>query len=246
MKSPIEEISHLLAMAENSDKEGEIDVAMRRAQKLSTRYGIDLEMARRHRGEQEVAKPIVRQVELGKKGDRGAGSYSMLLGAICRANEIRVLYYGNSKIEMFGFSDEIEYAEMVYAVVAPQMVAECNAYIKSGDWKGKAENISDARRSFYYGFTSKIEQRLAQARIEAEGEAEEEYAEKGQSAALVISDRKEATESVYKEKMVAEGATIRKWNTGKSRASKSRGSLKGSNARLGIHDEVSSRGKIEA
>ena len=239
-KNVVETISRLLAIAEDDNAtKAERESAAARAQILSTRHSIDLDMARKHSQDKEkVQVPIVRQVEVGRKGDRGSGAYSTLLASICRPNGIRVVYNGDSHVTMYGFEDSIDMAELLYGVLAPQMVSECREYIKTGEWKTKAKSIGDARRSFYAGFCAHIEERLDAARQEAEDDAEEEYQAQGQSTALVLRTRKEKVEELYVDEN--DNLPDRQWDSGSSRSARLKGRKKAANARIGNEKEIAS------
>lgn len=239
-------IAAILNQAENTDVEAEKDTFFSAAQSMATKHGIDLAIARQFTKYGEKAKQNevqVIRVEIGEKGDRGAGTYSDLMIGIIDANEIMWLRANdNSWVELYGMKFDIEYAKDLYAVLLTQMVIECRIFLDSDEWKLDGTTRSDARISFCYGFTTHIKQRLTNTRLEAERSAQNQHVDDGVSVALVLSDQRKEIRSTYYSKR--SGLRTYYGNSGSNRAGHRSGHQSAANANLHSHNEISSRKSI--
>lgn len=145
----------------------------------------------------EVERPVSRKIEVGQSGKRAAGAFSDLLGSIARSNDLRCVYYGNSHVELFGFSSDIDLTITLYMSIVTDMVRDCERYIETGEWRSHGLTIQKARKSWYAGYINRIGERIRMANCEAQREADEEY--KGQGT-LVLADRKKEVNKYYHEK----------------------------------------------
>lgn len=237
-------IALILNKAENTDNEDERDTFFVAAQKMATRAEIDLDVLRYENREEENKKHNkveIRRVEMGQKGDRGAGAYSDLYVEIARVNEIRCIW-NNSEVDAYGFPFDLDHTEALFNVVVGQMVADCIKYLDSDEWRGYAKNKNDARKSFYEGYRNRIVLRLKKAKKEAEADAEEEYAEKGVSTSLVLADKKRKVESVYWKDAYKYGYNRKARGT--SAEARRAGDQAGKSARISSSSEISGRGQI--
>ena len=191
-------IRQLLKHAEGTEYEEERDAYISRAQRLASRYSIDMELILSHaegakREELERRNhPAKRYHEMGSKGDRGAGVYSELFAAIGRPNDVKC-WRSNAHVEAFGMSIDLDYVESLFALLLPQMVGECEDYLDQGEWRGTGVTKNEARKSFCAGFIERVEVRLRNARDEAIAEANQ--ADSG--TALVVKDKRRKVDNFY-------------------------------------------------
>lgn len=195
------QISQILSIAENTNHEGEREVAFQRASRMAAKYEIDLNVLRMQNKEKgEVERPTFKKFEVGEYRKRGGGAYSSLYLSIAHAHDLRAMMYGTSHIELYGYQSDIDMVEMIYMTIVVSMVTECIEYLEDEEWRSLGVNKNDARKSFYAGYIKRIGERLRAGRQEAEEEAEKEYAAQGISTALVIADRRKDINKLYYEK----------------------------------------------
>jgi len=240
----IEKIAAILNKAENTDNEAERDTFMQAAQMMSSKYAIDLEVARRHtKGKQEsVENQIVTvQVDTGRKGEKYAyrRQYADLMIAMAEANVLPWLVSNQGfYVKVIGPKFEVEQLEKLYAVLLTHMVADLTAYLNGDTWQEKIADRDTARASFVAGFCQHIKDRLIDARLDAERQANDEY---GSEAALVISDKRQETWSAYQR---PRGWGYTPGRGGNNRAGREAGRKSASNANLHNRDAVGARGRI--
>jgi hypothetical protein len=150
---------------------------MSQIQRISTTYQIDQHAARLSGlASTRQEEPTTKRVILGEPKARGLKARVALMIAITGQNDIRVTIAHNSTfINLCGFPKDIETCESIYNSLTSQMIDAANTAIKKGDHKLERDfrtktGYVDARvyRShFYAGFTSRIQRRLSDARIEA-------------------------------------------------------------------------------
>lgn len=189
-------IAKLLLKAERTTNEHEADAYMAAAQRLSTEYQIDMELARlAHGGAQAKPVPVIRKITLGEEGKRGLFTYVKLFSAIATPNSVKIDIARNSTyVIAYGFDTDIDTVEMLYNSLLTQMVAASAAYIRSGafrdektegwttekhysEWSGrwvkqtvwgvKKVSALTARLSFQEAFARRIGVRLAEAKAQA-------------------------------------------------------------------------------
>lgn len=239
-------IAAILNKAENTDNEAEKDTYFSAAQNMATKHGIDLAIARQHTRSGEKSKQNevqVARIEIGRKGDRGSGTYSDLLISIADANEILwVRDLGNTWVELYGMKFDIEYAQNLYAVLLVQMVTECNEFLTEGTWREHGDSRMDAKISFCSAFMGQIKHRLTQARLDAEREAQSKHTDDGVSVALVLADQRREIRGKYYEKR--RGIGTYRLPSGRNHAGHRKGHEAGNNANLHNRDEIDSRKSI--
>lgn len=226
-----QKIHQLLKHAEGTPYDEERDAYIARAQKLASRYSIDMELilARAEGAEKErlerVNQPAKRVYEMGSKGDRGAGTYSALFMHIARPNDVRT-WKTNSQVDAFGMSVDLDYVESLFALLLPQMIAEGEDFIDSGAWRDeKGVTRASARKSFAFGFMERVEMRLSAARDEAMREAQ--AADSG--TALVVRDKRKKVNDLYNSNVKSHRYWHRQ-DRGNSRSARRAGNVSGSNA----------------
>ena len=133
----LEKIAALLSRAENSDSEHEAELAMKKAQELSTLYSIDLAKARLvNQNKAASATPVRKTINVGTPGQRGLRTFTDLLLGICAANDVKVLISRDATtVYAHGFAEDIEATEALFASLSVQMVSASEAFKKTGEWK---------------------------------------------------------------------------------------------------------------
>lgn len=226
-------IGALLLKAEATDNEHEADAYMAAAQRLSTQYQIDMEVARlAHGSRQAPPTPVIRRIVIGEAGKRGLFTYVKLFSSIARPNGVKVDIAQNSTyVIAYGFDTDVDTVEMLYNSLLTQMVTASAAYIRSGqfreekiegwviekhwsEWSGrwvkqpvwgvKKITALTARLSFQEAFARRIGQRLIEAKREAVEQAPVQAS--GQSAELVLVGREVAVAEHYKANSRARGS----------------------------------------
>jgi len=139
MADMLERIGNLLRKAERTDSEAERDALLDKAQQLSTTYSIDMAMARKATLDKEKRQvPITKRIPIGQRGKVGLGTYVELMMAIGHANNVRFDIARNSVcVWAYGFAQDIEVTEAIYATVLPQMVRESDAYMRKGEYRSE-------------------------------------------------------------------------------------------------------------
>jgi uncharacterized protein DUF2786 len=192
-------IAKLLRHAEKAATEAERDLYLSRAQTLSTRYQIDLEVAKAHQ-QLRIPKLTQKRIRIGERGKRGLSTFVNLFGEIARANDVQYNVGGNGvSVIPFGYDTDIEIVEALHGHMVVQMVQESDAFIRSGkhredvvyrssrevynrstgEWEyrsGGYRPISGvtARINFQEAFGDAVGRRLRQARKEAIAQAQAE------------------------------------------------------------------------
>lgn len=191
-------IAALLRKAEGTDNEHEADAYLQAAQRLATLSAVDLAVARAHTQRKESrVRPTQRTITIGESGKRGLRTYVQLFLAIGRANSLMCdIARDSTRVYAYGFANDIDMVEAMYASLVVQMVRASDAYIKSGDYSrellikpikvpgdggrrgrdgyqlvAKPVHPTTARISFQEAFAYRIGQRLQAARAEAEASA---------------------------------------------------------------------------
>lgn len=263
MSDLMDKIGALLLKAERSDNEHERDAFLSKAQQLATLASVDLEAARlRQTNKEKRETPTSRTVRLFDAGDRSKTKayFVWLIVEIGRTQDVRTAISHNSNVVyLYGYPSDIDVTEALYASLSQQMVAECEAWLKTGEYKQekmayerKVENTDlfrwnkydtetvikpvdgrTARRSFYQGFRNKIVDRLNEAKREAVAAAPAaDINGESVSAELVLVSKAETVEEYYRKTSNARGS-YRGSGYGGSSTGKSAGSAAGARARMG-------------
>jgi len=161
-------IGKMLRHAERASTEAERDAFFAKAQELASIHSIELAVARAaHEAGEASPTPTFEPVRLGHRGGQSNVRYIDLMLAIARANDLRCTIRGdNTGVTLYGFQGDIDATKALYVSLVVQMVADADAYIRSG--AHRPVHGRTARAAFYAGWTSRIEHRLQQARWAAE------------------------------------------------------------------------------
>ena len=184
-----------LALAEGAATEAEADTAMRTAQRLATRYSIDLATARSHQARsQRRTAPTHRTITLGEERKRGLRTYVNLFLAIASANDVEVnIAHNSTYVVVFGFEEDIALAEALYSSLVVQMVQASDLYLRAGTyrdelverqvwrtaprgrryraWDLAPVTATTARINFQQAFAERVGLRLRDAQEQAKAEA---------------------------------------------------------------------------
>lgn len=114
--------------------------------------------------------PTFESVRLGHRGQQSNVRYIELMLAITHANDLRCSIRGdNTGVTLYGFHGDIDVAKALYVSLVVQMVADADAYIRSG--AHRPVHGRTARAAFYAGWTARIEHRLQRAQWAAQASA---------------------------------------------------------------------------
>lgn len=252
-------IGALLRQAEGTDNEHEAQAFTEAAQRLATAASIDLAVARAHeRGTARAQDtPTQRTVRIGDPGKRGLRTYVELFSAIARSNDVRCDVAANSTfVFAYGFAEDIDACEALYASLVVQMVRASDSYIKSGAYRretverqvvdrrtgrswleSKPVAAVTARINFQTAFASRIGVRLSEARTETT--AQRTRADAGAGTALALRDKELELADFYRASSTARG----RWrgagaSAGYSDGARRAGDRAGRAARLGNHSAL--------
>lgn len=144
MSATLDRIAKLLNQAENASTEAEAAVFMAKAQQLATINSIDLARARHITKSKEKTVPIQRTIRIGLQGTKGLRTQTDLYLGIARANDIRCTIASNATcIFAYGFAEDIDVSEALYASLVVQMAGFVEAYRQSGEWKKETAWVDD-------------------------------------------------------------------------------------------------------
>jgi Protein of unknown function (DUF2786) len=263
MADIVERIGKALALAERSSG-AEAETALAKAQELAAFYAVDLEVARRSMANREkrevpIQKTIRFDTELAKRNTKK--SLVELFNTVARANDVKIDIAQNSTFVMaYGFPSDIDMAERIFAVVAPQMVTGANAYLATGEHKQETVQVYNnqkymyerkpldgrtARINYYRAYVSRIGRRLREMRdsvresvAAVEVEVEEAGVAKVVETGLVLRQKEVAVRDFYKATSRARGS----WNgssvAGHSASASLAGRRDAKSARLGRERQI--------
>ena len=265
----LERIAGLLNQAENTDNEAEAAAFMEAAQRLATLRGVDLARARSHTRSKETTTPIQRTITIGKRGSRGLRTLVDLFLGIARANDVSITIARNATwVNAYGYAEDIDMVERLYASLMIQMVTASRAFIKAGiykqdttlqrvrikteDYYGRPMYDYDfqyrpvsgltARLEFQSAFSKRIESRLATVKREAElaAMAEDNEADSETTGtALVLADKQDTSAKFYKSHTARlRGSYKSHQSSTTSRVSRDAGRTAADNARLSANQEL--------
>lgn len=129
-------VGKLLAQAEGAGTEAESEIFMAKAQKLATQYSVDLALARHATEVKHRTVPVTRRVTLGERGTRGLNTLVELITNIGTAQGVQSTIAHNSTfVNFFGFAEDIDITEALFASLAVQMVKASEEFKATGEWK---------------------------------------------------------------------------------------------------------------
>ncbi|GAB3818871.1 hypothetical protein GCM10028820_21940 [Tessaracoccus terricola] len=157
-------VGKLLRHAEGASTEAERDTFFAKAQELATLHSIELAVARAaHESGEAALAPTFEAVRLGHRGKPSNVRFVNLMLAVASANDLRcTIRTDNTVVTLYGFGSDIRVAKTLYVTLVLQMIADGDAYIRSG--AHKPVHGRTARVAFYEGWTTRIGARLRQAR----------------------------------------------------------------------------------
>jgi hypothetical protein len=181
----LERVRKLLAKAESAGvTAAEAQALTAKAAELMAKYGIDRALlAARQPG---TDRPSDRVIEVGNPWGRVQAHLLCGVAAAMRCQCVILPNAGpGTRIHVFGFSSDIERAELLYTSLLLQM------------WQGLARtevpartgSVRSWRRSWLLGFASAVVARVRAAEEAAARQAEGPAGPAGTSAALVLADR---------------------------------------------------------
>lgn len=269
MSDLMDKIGALLLKAERTDNEHERDAFLSKAQQLATLASIDLEAARmRQENKEKRETPTSKRIDLFQYGDRSKTKayFVWLMVEIGRTQDVRASISSNSNtVWLWGYPSDIEVTEALYALLSQQMVSECEAWLKTGEYKQEKRRYEQrkwdsnwfmwdteivektvdgrtARRSFYEAFRSKVVKRLAEAKAEAVAQAPAvEVDGASMSADLVLVNKAQDVAAYYKENSGARGSYRGNGHGGGSSSGRSAGTAAGARARMGGSGSIGSK-----
>lgn len=235
----VAKIAALLRQAEGTDNEHEAEAFMQRAQQLATTYSVDLAVARAHTAAKERrTTPMMQTVEIGQAGKRGLRTYVLLFVLIARANDVTCDVASNStRVFAYGYAEDIEATEALYASLAVQMISASDAYLarrefademrlvrnSHGRVERRAVSAITARLSFQEAFAHRVGARLSTAREEALATINKQQTnhDESLSTALVLAEKQEQVTAYHAATSEARGS----WGAGRAQSMQSRSGL---------------------
>lgn len=177
----LKRVRNLLDKAESTSFEAEQETYFAKASELMATYRIDQAMLEAAKPAEDRGKLIETRVNI------GSGPYVRarlsLIGSVADASNVKLLtstgFKGRDAI-LIGFESDVEATEMLYTsllvqVTSAMMAAEVPSY----------ESAVSFRRSFMFGYSSRVGTRLAEMNRSAEVAGSHD----GDSVALVLADR---------------------------------------------------------
>lgn len=231
-----DKIAKLLNQAERAGTEAESATFMAKAQELATLHSIDLAKARHATVAKEKTVPVQRTITVGVKGTRGLNTLVELFRGIAAANDVTInIAHNSTYVVAFGFTEDIDIAEALFASLSVQMAAAVAAWKREGDWKnetsyrpgrwsggarwgewieGEYKPVTwlSARLDFQEAYANRVGARLATAKREAEMEAkarevaEKDYSENSSGTDLVLVEKRAAVDEFYRHNSRARGS----------------------------------------
>lgn len=168
----LEKVGKLLRHAEGASTAAEREAFFSKAQELASIHSIELAVARAaHEQGENAQTPTFESVRLGHRGQPSNVRLVQLMLAVAHANDLRCsIRHDNTGVTLYGFAGDIDVTQMLYVSLAVQMVADADAYIRSG--AHRPVHGRTARAAFYEGWTNRIGQRLHEARRAARVDTE--------------------------------------------------------------------------
>lgn len=229
----LERIAKLLALAEGAATPEEAEAAFAKAQLLASKHAIDLELARVAAAPRERQRPERRYISVGERGKRSNGALVNLYLRIAAANDVECRIAADSTYVVgIGMPSDLDACEALWLALSHVMVRFGDALVrdKGAAWRSETTYNSDARlvpvsaagarRSFYDGFTSRIGERLREARkaAVAEVQASDAAVNLPSSMALVMVQKRDEVRAY--EKQLYPGRA-RQWRGGGSSGTRS-------------------------
>jgi hypothetical protein len=238
----------LLDKAESTTFEAERDAYVEKAQALMLKHAIDEAMvANAQTGKRELP---TKKYFMYTEGKGYAQAKIDLLASVCRNNRVRVVFHTKSQSSsdkrrfatMVGFTDDMEFCEMLYTSLWLQLTAEgIRAHEQAPEefnekyWDYRKPHRKSFLSAFADGFIAKVSGRMREATKTA--------TESQGSRALVLVDRKAEVDTTYAQLFPSTGKLGRSSNKGSADAYMA-GSAAGARANLGKSSLGNSRPAI--
>ena len=267
----LDRLSKILKQAENASTEAEAHAFMQKAQEIATVNAIDLAIARQHTAKQEQREqPEARWIKTGPRGTKLLAKRVSLAIDIARNNDVKCnIAHDSTGIQCFGFPSDIDVVEALFASLLVQMIQAGDEYVSSKAYVGETywgytrdswgyetygEKKVDgrvARASFYDGFTTRIRERLREARkaavasydadhgIDLDTQVKPSGFDSAPGAALALVAKEVEVRDFYKEKSNARGSWKGSSTQGHSNGARSAGHAAGGRARLSSQKALS-------
>lgn len=237
-ETKIGKIQALLAKAESTDSPHEAEALIAKAQELMTRYSIDEAVLRTSKTGTDREDAVVTDWEV-------CGPYAKakatLLGCVARNNGCKIVQGAklnsdqNLRVYIAGFPADIARTQDLYTSLL--IVAQTDM-IRERRLNPNVHGKSFAH-SFWLGFASRINQRLAAMKASATAEAS---SERGSSVELAIVDRTKQVDRAVKDRFPRLGSAS--MSRSSSMAGQRAGWASGGNAGLGGSIGSGSRGAL--
>lgn len=160
----LERVRKLLEKAESTTFGPEAESLIQAAQELMVKYAIAEADLRR---DERIHTSFPTQVIIDMPGRAPLiKAKRNLLTSIGRWNNVKVLFMGKTHAVLIGFTEDIEWVNMLYTSLTLQMIRAAAADI---DKRGSA-NATVWRNNFAWGFALRIDQRLAETHRKVETE----------------------------------------------------------------------------
>lgn len=231
-------IAALLRQAEGTDNPHEAEAFLAAAQRLATTTAIDLAVARAHAAKRSPAQaPVQRMITIGAAGTRGLRTYAQLFVVIAVANDVRCdVAYNSTCLYAYGFAEDIDASQALYASLVVQMVRACDGYIASG--AHRPTPTITARLNFQLAFGARIGQRLTQAREQTQQEIIQDRS-RSPGTAIALRNKEIELRDYYRSASKARGTwKAHRVAAGYSSDARAAGDRAGRRARLGDSPEL--------
>lgn len=178
----LERIRKLFAKSRSTSNPHEAEVFARKAADLAARHRVDPDRLRAADTREELA---IREIELGR-GAYMRARLSLLI-AVADNHDARVVFQATptgTVALVAGFRSDLDLVEVMYRSLHQQAATQMSEIHRP---TGAA--TQRYRRSFLFGFASRVGELLAEARRDAESTITDVSDEGGRSAALVLRER---------------------------------------------------------
>ncbi len=197
----IRKIEALLAKAASTQHSEEAELFASKAQELMTRYQVEEAMFR-HGHDRSNSKPVEVEFEVRAPYAKEKGH---LLLAICTNNDCICLRVIGGKTDegqiykVLGFEEDIDMVRVMYASLNTQMIDFMFQELDTLDENDEyPDNLSLFKRSFFRGFSTRINERFREARSRIIKEEQDSRVDSGPSVALVLQDKKKMVEEMLR------------------------------------------------
>ncbi|UDY24969.1 DUF2786 domain-containing protein [Nocardioides sp. Kera G14] len=172
-ESLLDKISKLLAHAEKAGTTAERDTYLAKAETLATEHSIDLARARAKQADRSQAvTPTTREVDLRLAGGSRLRNLLVVLAfQIAHGQGVEATVRGNYLVTFYGFAEDLDVADALFAHLAPMMMRDSDAYLASPQHKRSGFHGASARISYCRSWAQEVGRRLVEAREAAQDAA---------------------------------------------------------------------------